>query len=241
MKKNLEAINQNPKFLPEQVSTQIKELIKNNQWEAGQKLPNEFEMAEQLSVGRGTIREAVKLLVAQNVVEIRRGCGTFVCEKPGLVDDPLGLSFMADKRQLALDMCETRLMIEPQIAVLAAARAGDEDIKKLKVLSRQVEELIYQEKDYTDADIAFHEALAACTGNQVVKQLVPIIQSGIMLFINITKAALKHNTIEDHRQIIEAVAAHDPQRAEATMIRHIQQTQANIQWLIEEEKRGKEK
>ena len=64
--------------LAEQVAEQIRQLIIDRQLTHGEKLPNEFELAQQLNVGRGTVREAVKLLVARNVLEIRRGRGTFV-------------------------------------------------------------------------------------------------------------------------------------------------------------------
>ena len=77
----LESVKNNNKLLPEQVSEQIANLITDRALHAGDKLPNEFEMAEQLGVGRGTIREAVKILVSRNVVEIKRGRGTFVCHR----------------------------------------------------------------------------------------------------------------------------------------------------------------
>ena len=64
--------------LSEKVANQISDLIKERNIGIGDKLPNEFELAESLNVGRGTIREAVKLLVARNCLEIRRGKGTFV-------------------------------------------------------------------------------------------------------------------------------------------------------------------
>ena len=66
--------------LSEKVAQQIGNLIKERNIQIGDKLPNEFELAESLNVGRGTIREAVKILVARNCLEIRRGKGTFVTE-----------------------------------------------------------------------------------------------------------------------------------------------------------------
>ena len=66
--------------LAEQVADQINQVIIDQNINAGEKLPNEFELAARLNVGRGTIREAVKLLVARNCLEIRRGKGTFVAD-----------------------------------------------------------------------------------------------------------------------------------------------------------------
>lgn len=238
MEKSFKAIGQKAQVLPEQVAEQIKELIIVNKWEAGHKLPNEFEMADQLKVGRGTIREAVKILVAQNIVEIQRGRGTFVSDKPGVVDDPLGLSFMSDKHKLALDMCETRLMIEPQIAEIAAKRATAENIQDLERLCKLVEDKIHQNIAHTQEDVDFHEAIAACTGNQVVQQIVPIIQSSIMLFIDITKSGLKHHTIEEHRMLVEAIKEHDTKKANEVMTAHIKQNQRNIELIIGESKKG---
>ena len=68
----------------------IRDRIITNDIQRGEKLPNEFELAESLNVGRGTIREAVKLLVSRNILEIRRGKGTFVAQEPGVADDPYG-------------------------------------------------------------------------------------------------------------------------------------------------------
>ena len=68
--------------LPERVADQLSQLIIDRKLTAEDKLPNEFELAEQLNVGRGTIREAVKLLVARNVLVIRRGKGTYIASNP---------------------------------------------------------------------------------------------------------------------------------------------------------------
>ena len=101
--------------LAEQVADQINQVIIDQNINAGEKLPNEFELAARLNVGRGTIREAVKLLVARNCLEIRRGKGTFVVEKPGQIEDPLGFAYVKDKITLAVDLMELRLQLEPWV------------------------------------------------------------------------------------------------------------------------------
>ena len=73
----------NGKPLAEQVADHIVNYIVENEMEAGAKLPNEFELAERIGVGRSTVREAIKILVSRNIVEIRRGAGTFVSEQKG--------------------------------------------------------------------------------------------------------------------------------------------------------------
>ena len=103
------------KNLSNEVSNLIIEMIQDNKYEPGSKLPNEMELSEMFNVSRTTIREAIKSLASNNIVEIVRGKGTFVAEKPGLVNDPLGVSFIRDKN-LILSLFETRLLIEPKVA-----------------------------------------------------------------------------------------------------------------------------
>ena len=128
--------------LAEQVADQINQVIMDQNINAGEKLPNEFELAARLNVGRGTIREAVKLLVARNCLEIRRGKGTFVVEKPGQIEDPLGFAYVKDKITLAVDLMELRLQLEPWVAQLAAQRIEETEKDTLRQLCEQVEHKI---------------------------------------------------------------------------------------------------
>lgn len=217
----LKSINQETKPLAERVAEEIQHLILDQSLKAGDKLPNEFEMAEELNVGRGTIREAVKILVSRNILEIRRGCGTFVCEKPGLTEDPLGLSFVADKQKLTEDLGEVRLMIEPAAAALAAKNATEEEIQRLEALTEEIEELIRRDESHMEKDIAFHELIAASSKNLVMPNLVPVIHSAIPLFIAWTDKELSDDTVRSHRRIVEAIRRRDPEAAREAMQEHL--------------------
>ena len=84
----------------EKISTMI---LTERRFRPGDKLPNERDFAEELGVSRTSIREALKLLNANGMLEIRRGVGAFVRETPGIPRDPLGLSQIEDKKKLMLD------------------------------------------------------------------------------------------------------------------------------------------
>lgn len=84
-----------------QVADNLEQLIIDNKLSPGDKIPNELDLVSQLGVGRGTIREAMKILESRSVVEIRRGKGTYVCSHVGMVEDPLGFRFAQDKKKLA--------------------------------------------------------------------------------------------------------------------------------------------
>ena len=102
METHFETIHTKDTSLPEQTAEQISKLI------VEQRLPSEFELAELLHVGRGTVREGVKLLVARNVLEIRRGKGTYIAQNPGEIPDPLGFAYYPDQLRLAMDLVEIR-------------------------------------------------------------------------------------------------------------------------------------
>ncbi|MEG0963621.1 MAG: FadR/GntR family transcriptional regulator [Lachnospiraceae bacterium] len=231
MNNKLKSIESNNKLLPEKVAEQIIQLIKSRKLQVGEKLPNEFDMAGQLNVGRGTIREAVKILVSKNIVEIRRGCGTFVCEHPGKIDDPLGLAFVPDQSKLALDLCEIRMIIEPEIAALAAKRATEEAIAMMEQAAKEVEELCANGMPHMEKDIEFHELIARSTDNQVMPNIIPVIQTAISLFINVTDSSLTNQTIVDHRKILEGIKAHNSSQAKAAMILHLERNKEKIQLL----------
>ena len=94
-------------LLAPHVEEELMDYILHTPVKIGEKLPNEFELAELFGVGRSTVRETVKSLVSKGVLEVRRGSGTYVIGTNRLEDDPLGLSGFTDKYELALDsaMC----------------------------------------------------------------------------------------------------------------------------------------
>ena len=228
----LKTVQKDGRPLAEKVADEIAQLIEKNEYKKGERLPNEFQLAESLNVGRGTIREAIKLLASKNIVEIRRGLGTFVSEKTGLVKDPLGLHFVENKDRLAVDLIELRMMIEPEIAALAAERASDDDILEIQKACQEVEEKIRNKQAFTEADIRFHEAIAKSCKNQVVPNVIPVIHSAVRELIKATNAQLTELTIETHRAIVDAIAQRDPEKAKAAMYDHMSYNKEQAENLL---------
>jgi GntR family transcriptional repressor for pyruvate dehydrogenase complex len=218
---SLESISDNEKTLPELAADRIVRMIVDGKFEKNVRLPNEFQLAEVLNVGRGTIREAIKILVSKNIVEIRRGCGTYVSDKPGIVDDPLGLTFFKDRHRLALDLYELRMIIEPKIAALAAERVTDEEIENIEKACYAIEVNINEKKPYTQEDIYFHECIAKSSKNQVVPNVIPIIHSAVEIFVDMRDEKLLQETLRTHRAIVDAIKARNSDMAEKAMIEHL--------------------
>lgn len=211
----------NKKLLVSQVEDEIMNYILQEPVEIGNKIPNEFELGERFGVGRSTIREAVKSLVTKGILEIRRGSGTYVVSTSSLEEDPLGLARFEDKYRLALELFEVRLMLEPEIASMAAGNASGEDKERLKELCDLVETQYTAGIDHTKADIEFHSCIARCSGNRVVETLIPVIQTAVSTFVNLTHRKLMQETIDTHRAITDAIIANDPMGAKCAMIMHL--------------------
>ena len=202
--------------------------------DVGEKIPNEFELAEQFGVGRSTVREAVKGLVTRGILEVRRGAGTFVVSHHSLKEDPLGLTKLEDKYKLALELFELRLMMEPEIASLAAQKAGDGEKVRLQALCLQVEELYSNEEDHLARDVEFHTHIARCSQNRVVEMLVPLINSAVTTFGSLTHRKLKQETIETHRAITDAIVKGDSVGAKCAMIMHLTYNRQMLVKMMEE-------
>jgi DNA-binding FadR family transcriptional regulator len=200
---------------------QIISYIAENGLRDGTRIPNERDLAELFNVGRSTLREAIKKLESLNVLEVRRGVGAFVSYKHGVADDPLGLSLIRDKQQLARDMLEFRILIEPRTAALAALYATDDDIVELEYLCDSVDELILSDKNHIAKDMEYHTKIARCSSNIIMPKLLPIIHSGIDLFIAQTHRRLRDETMKTHRAVLEAIKHHDPIKASDSMMLHL--------------------
>ena len=224
--------NRKRKPLGAQIAEQLLNYIQTKPLEVGDKLPNEFELAEMFGVGRSTIREAVKGLVSKGILEVRRGSGTFVSNTCSTEEDPLGIGKRDDTYQLALELFDVRLMLEPEIAAKAAEYATDEDIRQLTELCDEVEQMYLNDMDHVPRDIAFHTCIASCSKNRVVEKLIPIIHTSITTFVNITNRKLRNETIATHRAITDAITAHDSTGARCAMVMHLTYNRQEIlkQW-----------
>ena len=107
----------------------------------------------------------------------------------------------------------------------------EKDIKKITALCDEVEDLLKKHEDHTQKDIDFHAAIALSSKNVVVPRLVPVINSSIPLFVETTRGTLLEETIETHREIADAIAAHDPLRAQDAMYLHLVYNRKRIQMI----------
>ena len=227
-----EAIKQSNGSLSSQVAQNIVEYITKSDLHENNRLPNEETLAKMLNVSRSTVREAIKLLVSLNVLYVVRGHGTYVSEKPGIVNDPFGFNFVRDKQKLVFDLMEMRMIIEPQIADFAAKRATESDIAQLETLAKEVEEQIKAGINHAQKDIELHVMIAQCSKNDVVSSIIPILNQSVHLFVEITKESLLKATIDSHRAIVSSIKNHQPDAASAAMIHHLQMNKIELERAV---------
>ncbi len=208
--------------LTEQVLEKIVEYIKENNLQPGDRLGTEMEMAKRMGVSRGTVRGAIKILVFRNVLEVRQGSGTYVSDgKAPLAGDPLGLELIQDQFKLTWDLHEIRMLLEPEIAYMAAKNITEEQLGKLREMCDEMERLSAQRRERMPLDVEFHIVLAESSGNLVAPKLIPVLRQGVELFIKYTHREATPESTAKHRDILEALEAHDPQWAKDMMLMHL--------------------
>ena len=205
------------------VAEAITEMIAQQQFRPGDRLPNELELAEELHVGRTTLREALRILATRGLVEVRRGVGTFVTRSQSIHDD-FDVLKIQNTRVNIKDLYEMRLMFEPQAAYYACLRASDEELEAILHYGTLDEEAILRNDPHWDAcEQKFHNAIASATHNQFITALLPIfnraIHQGIILANQSPQAA--ETTIHDHRLLMRYLRDRNPDGAKAAMYLHM--------------------
>jgi DNA-binding FadR family transcriptional regulator len=209
-------------LLPSVIAHDIKQNIIDQQLIPGTKLQSEVELLKLFDVSRPTLREAIKILGAENVVEIRRCKGTFVRDNIGIGNDPLGLDF-SNKKHLIQNLFETRILIEPPIAGLAAERRSEKDLVSLRNALNAFSSAIENGGSHADCDVAFHTLIARCSKNDVLFRILPIIIETIRkgsaeTFENVSS---HKRAMVFHHKLFDAIERQNVALAEDTMRRHI--------------------
>lgn len=225
--------------LAQTAAEDIIEIIRENRMNPGDRLMNEFELAQRLKVGRSTVREAVKILESRNILTIRRGAGTFISQNKGVATDPLGISLIGRDEQTALELLEVRLILEPESAAMAAILADKEEIEAIQKQNRKVAKMIRLGINHAEEDARLHQMIAAATKNRVMAKLVPIIQHSVSLAIEMTNQELSASSAVFHQEIVDAIARRDERGARSAMVAHMSENRLYVMKEIERKKQYK--
>lgn len=211
------------KRLSDRVANDIMSMIAiEKRFLPGDKLPNELDLSEELNISRTTLREAIRILVTNGILQIRRGKGTYVKDDID-VNNIESLSFLADAKINAKDLYEMRLIFEPEAAYYATIRASDTELKRILDYGMKIEEKIKLGEDRTIVEQQFHKSIVNATHNEFMEKLMPVIYQGIDKGVVLSKKkelAIK-DTVNDHKMIMDFMKYRNPEGARSAMKIHI--------------------
>lgn len=203
------------------VVNSIKELLLTQKVMPGDRLPTELELARLLSVSRGSVREAMKILSAFGIVDIKRGDGTYVSNMSGKVlFDPLLFNLILSQPNFD-ELKEFRLLLEKDIVRLVIRNAGTEDIQLLRNVYEEMNALKGQvSQSYEkllESDLEFHNVLGRICKNRLLEKIYQFIMEYFKPFI--AQSLRKHTNFslesnETHRRVLEAIEKRDMSSAE---------------------------
>lgn len=186
----------------------------------GEKLPNENDLSQLLGVSRTTLREAVRYLVAQGILDVQWGRGTYITENLSALSkyDVGGL-----RHTRLSEMYEIRLMFEPQCIMLSCFRATEEELQGIFEQAELVESLIHADGDWAGADQRLHEMIAAASHNEFIIRLFPIINAAVNEAMELADSteAFKPLVISDNRDMCNFLRLRDGAGAKSAMSIHI--------------------
>jgi len=209
----------------------IKDMLQSGTLRAGDRLPREADLAADLGLSRSSLREAVRALSLVNVLDVRRGDGTYVTSlEPRLLLETLGFIVDFHRDDKALEFLRVRRILEPAATAMAAERISAAEVGALRELLDSLGPRPDPESLMRN-DIEFHRRIVACSGNSVLESLLDSMTgptTRARVWRGLTQKGAVARTLEEHRAMLDALAAHDPEAARSWATVHIAGVE---QWL----------
>ncbi len=206
------------------IQASIARSIASGEFAAGQNLPPEAELAERFGVSRTALREAIKGLEAKYMLRSRPRVGTLVlAQEEWALLDPEVLAWVSDHLDVArfVDaILEARRAIEPEAAALACRRASLADLARVEAALNGMQAAGSNALAFTEADLAFHEALLQASHNLVLARFIHSIEAGLNLMLLTSNKSVDDysRTVASHRRLLDAMVARDESAARAASL-----------------------
>ncbi|WP_108460591.1 FadR/GntR family transcriptional regulator [Devosia naphthalenivorans] len=204
------------------VQESLKQYIEANQLKAGDPLPPETFLAQQLGVGRNSMREAIKALESLGILETRRGIGVFVKEfsfKPLLDNLAYGLQ---DSLRDVEELREIRRVLETGLIGKTIEMIGETDLAALRDVTARMKARAERQESFAKEDQQFHQLLFRCQNNHMLSALIDIFWTAFNKASNFSNLDNPNplDTWRDHHEIVEAVARKDVGQARQRLDDH---------------------
>lgn len=215
---DIERITREPS-LPVRIAQQILGLIETGTFEVGTKLPSEMELARRFGVSRPSVREALGALQFAGHVESVRGSGTRVT-RSGDSMGSVGGPAIEVTANTAVDLFEARLLLEPQVAALAAQNPVCDKIDDAAELVEGMHLVVHQNGVHAETDLRIHRAIAEICPNALMRarvlQLIDL--AGSPTLETVRAQAWNEEVLPpiwggQHQDVLDAIVARDPEAA----------------------------
>jgi GntR family transcriptional repressor for pyruvate dehydrogenase complex len=210
------------------VVNHIRELIESGQLKPGDKIPPEREFAQELKVSRASLRTGIGYLAAMGVMKVQHGVGTFVVDGPPAFGKA-SLSLMGALHGFQLwQMFEARLILECNLAALAAERGKEEHHAALAEEVAEIFASVQRPAEYLIHDVLFHRIVAKASGNPILAALMETITSTLYdeRRKTVERAVDLGESAEMHRELYRAIRSRNPEEARRLMEQHLRMAQA---------------
>lgn len=222
------------KRIYEEVAEQIKRLIRSGKLGLGEKLPSERELAARFGVSRASVRQALTVLEMAGIIVRKQGEGTYNQDIHSFQVTHMGEAILAIKRDSLHQSIESRKLIEPAVAGLAAIRATPENKKMLADNFARQEKVVRESIPITEEDTNFHLAIARAANNDI---LFTAVEAILILSQHNKSRGLAESAqiaLNGHKQILEAIFAGDPEGAQKAMAEHLDDVECLVRRSLEE-------
>lgn len=215
----------------------IRAMIQSGELPPGARLPTEQQLSAQMGLSRSGVREAVKVLEAARVLDVRRGDGTYVTSlAPSLLLEGLGVAVELLRDDTLLEVMEVRRMLEPVATATAALRLSDDDLAVLARILDDMREAAEDAPRLVEFDAAFHRTVVAAVGNETLTSLLDGLSGRTVrarVWRGLIEGGSAHVTLSEHEAIHRALCARDPWLAQAAALTHVNTSEAWLRTVLE--------
>ncbi|SDG84569.1 FadR/GntR family transcriptional regulator [Microbacterium pygmaeum] len=215
------------------LAQRLREAILSGEIAEGDSLPPERELVEQTGLTRGSVREALKQLSAEGLVQTRPGrFGGNTVTLPGkdIMTNSLN-QFVRGRRMPLRTLNETREVLEPALARLAAVHRTEDDLARIRRLHDDLVAASGDFHQFSRVNVKWHNAVAAASGNDVLSAVLEALSFGVTVSTTVDAydtEDTRQQVIRVHSKIVEAIEQHDGERAERHMRQHLGATHARV-------------
>ncbi len=199
----------------------FKDMIADGSLQPGSRLPAERDLAEQFSVSRSSLRQALKVLEIMGVINQRVGDGTYLnAGAASILREAMDFLILMDDISFR-ELADARLFVEPQLAELAAEKATPEDIEELKRIHLEMERTTVM-TEHVDWDLQFHETIFRIAGNRICSRMLASVHQAMREVMDVTsRTVAPAHTLRLHERIIEAIESGSGSLARRRMTEHL--------------------